>query len=91
LRLLAGPAELLEKAAQPGIKDKFLTTWRRLHALWNGHPRFRAMGHLWMHLCQAPGVDITALRRLIDRHAALVAAVARLASQAGGDDGTGIE
>jgi len=91
LRLLAGQAQVLASLRQPGIKDKFMATWRRLHAMWNANPRFQAMGYLWMHLSQAPGVDVTALGRLIERFAALVAAMEGRVGAGEGDAGTGIE
>jgi ADP-heptose:LPS heptosyltransferase len=91
LRLLAGQAQVLASLRQPGIKDKFMATWRRLHALWNGNPRFQAVGHLWMHLSQAPGVDVTVLGRIIERFASLTAAMERRAASVDGRAGTGIE
>ncbi|QLA21674.1 glycosyltransferase family 9 protein [Desulfolutivibrio sulfoxidireducens] len=82
LELLSGQAQVLARAPHPAMKDKFLATWRRVHALWSGHPRFRALGYLWMHLSQAPGVDMAGLLQLIERHARLVAAAKRLVGQA---------
>ncbi len=78
LRLLSGQAQALVRAPHPAMKEKFLATWRRVHALWSGHPRFRAMGYLWMHLSQAPGVDMPGLLVLIGRHARLVEAASGL-------------
>lgn len=81
LELLRGQARALTRAAHRPMKDKFLATWRRLHALWSGHPRFRALGYLWMHLSQAPGVDMPALELLVERHLRLVAAAASLVAE----------
>ncbi|NMC49473.1 MAG: glycosyltransferase family 9 protein, partial [Desulfovibrio sp.] len=81
LELLRGQARALARAAHRPMKDKFLATWRRLHALWSGHPRFRALGYLWMHLSQAPGVDMPALELLVERHLRLVAAAASLVAE----------
>ncbi len=91
LRLLRGQAELLAHAPNPNRKDKFLGVWRRVHALWNGAPRFRALGYLWLHLSQAPGVDLAALQALIDRFSGLLEATGRLGQQAAHAPGTGIE
>ncbi|NDY57846.1 glycosyltransferase family 9 protein [Desulfovibrio sulfodismutans] len=91
LRLLQGQAEALAHAPHPNRKDKFLGVWRRVHGLWSGDPRFRAMGYLWMHLSQAPGVDLCGLKRIIDRYFGLVEAAGRLVGQGDLAGGTGIE
>lgn len=91
LRLLAGQAQVVAAKRQTGAGDKFLATWRRLHALWNGNARFQAMGYLWMHLCQAPGVDMAALGRLIERHAQMIRAVEGLVGEGPGTHGTQLE
>jgi len=91
LRLLRGQAEALAHAPHAARKDKFLGVWRRLHGLWNGDSRFRAMGYLWMQQSQAPGVDLAGLQHLIDRYGGLVAAAERLAGHREPGSGTGFE
>ncbi len=81
LGLLRSQIQALAHGAPRPMKDKFLATWRRLHGLWSGDPRFRALGYLWMHLSQAPGVDIPALEILVERHLRLVAALTSLVAE----------
>jgi len=80
LELLSQQARVLASQPRPAVRSKFMATWQRLHAVFAAEPGLCALAHLWLHLSQDEGQDITRFTSFSLSVSRLVHALASLLS-----------
>jgi len=78
LELLSQQARVLQAAPRPALRTKFMATWQRLHAVFAAEPGLCALAHLWLHLSQNEGQNITRFSTFSDAVTQLVRSLGSL-------------
>lgn len=76
LRLVEGQAGLARRS--PAMKNRFLTSYNRVTALWSASPYLATLAQLWQRQAQEEAVDIDGLVARIRRYGACTAAFAAI-------------
>ncbi|AGW12731.1 glycosyltransferase family 9 protein [Megalodesulfovibrio gigas] len=74
LTLLDGQLQALVQTSLPPIKRKFLATWERLQASWEGSAYFNVLGYMFANTGQEQGDDLRAVARMLAAYKTLLAA-----------------
>lgn len=74
LTLLEGQLQALMRAPLPPLKRKFLASWERLQATWEGSAYFNVLGYMFANAGQEFGDDLQAVARMLDGYRTLLSA-----------------
>jgi ADP-heptose:LPS heptosyltransferase len=80
LEVLLQQGRVLQARPLPAMRQKFMSTWRRLDALFSVKPALCALAHLWTRLSQEEGRDMERFLAFSSSVAGLVAALSSLLS-----------
>jgi ADP-heptose:LPS heptosyltransferase len=75
LFLMQQQGALLARNPRDTLKKKFMASWQQLQNILTENPSLEVLSSLWLFESQQQGHDFSALRKVIDRYAALVAAI----------------